>query len=590
MEETPTIWSLAEQCNDLFCKNLSFGFSEHKVLKDLLWDMQHQYWVFDTWVEESGVFDEQFPSLDMRLRESPDIKALIIEVLEALKENLMEWALKSKRAKLYLSRLSDIRFANKKCVDRLECIWHDIRQISMTDPYPKGAPVSQTKAHRSFENLSCDAIRSLYPDAAESLQALLGRSMSLRYSRLRLKSELSEGGDANVGDLVDSSTSREGRHNDSSKDHIVGNHLCNPSTAEYGRDPEQEIVLDLQEVPLPETASSNVQAMTYWPSTASSPPSRKAMFTLPPEDDCLQDNHLECPKEDIEKDVEECQCSFKSDEKEEYEESLWWMYYIDDVETPYICISEKCDHLKYQFPTDAGWLCHMNKFHSESWARVIHNSAKVWFCDTYHEARLFKSRQLLEEHMKRSHMDRFTAPQLEALAEQSTMPSPRPLGECPLCCSRDVAREARHVYNKHLIRTGQPALGSIDMKRVEVDAATPDGTALYVPDPREERLAQVYMADHIAWHLRTIAILSRRLNALRSYTHAELDGNEGGQNSQTTLGPSYDKEMSCSLKMYFKGGEDTIPGIFTDPASVSDGMAQLSAEPGLPLRKKMRFD
>ncbi|KAF4539972.1 Tetratricopeptide-like helical protein [Lasiodiplodia theobromae] len=89
MAEHPRIAAQAKAVADCFHLLVDVGLDDENLQKSESTDMDDQLARFNIWASNIGVFASGHASLDYRLRDSPEAKTLMIQLLEGL-----QWFLK----------------------------------------------------------------------------------------------------------------------------------------------------------------------------------------------------------------------------------------------------------------------------------------------------------------------------------------------------------------------------------------------------------------------------------------------------------------------------------------------------------------
>ncbi|KAI0531939.1 hypothetical protein GGR58DRAFT_491896 [Xylaria digitata] len=307
---------------------------------------QEFHYRFNAWIAYLGVFAHESTCLDTRLKDRPDVKDLIDQILGTLKRNLSDYVgapLREGDSSVDLQQKQTYYSAIQRSVDRLERIGIIIRRSSTTGLYRKVIHFSQTKARRSFETFSLDIIKSMYPNAAESLQVLLSRSVFLRYARLHYKSEHQKKLEQDY-QYLEMSESVSSRSEDQEMDNnsLPKNEPITMSAQHaIPRDSineieEEEVVPDNMPVSVSETAPSTLKETVEWPPA----PSKKTLSILP-----RGKYYPKPPRKEYEKDLKRCDWCFECYRKTQFEDTKWWRRHVDKDLTPYLCISEDCDQM-----------------------------------------------------------------------------------------------------------------------------------------------------------------------------------------------------------------------------------------------------
>ncbi|KAI1657904.1 hypothetical protein F4813DRAFT_389169 [Daldinia decipiens] len=594
------ISSLAAQCHQLFQKHLKGDGGSPPMLTRLLQESQYR---FNAWSSYLGVFATQTASLDTRLEDTSE-KKLFLEILRLLKRNLQLLLEDSRRqtrkrdsigdfvdhSKEY-EGLKEIYDAIHRSIDRLERLGVAIRRSSTSGLHRKVEAFSKRKAQASFEELATQIVRSLYPDASESLTYYLGRNIFLRYAKLRYKEEHQKKLAYKRQDLSDI---------EESDDETLVSVEKNTQTQPFTRpdeinmvEPEDTVLEKVNTKPKEpdiqpsDTAPSTLKQPFEWhapPSKTSSDLVRGARYPRPPVVEYAPG-------------LTRCEWCFECYTTARFKDTKWWKRHVNKDLIPYVCLSEECSESMVQFDRFEDWKTHLDDCHSSRWAEKVHS--KTWICDICHPECQFPSLKLIETHMHDMHGDTFTDIQIEVLAEESAIQTPRPSRQCPLCCfqvdDNNPQPENRNLTN----HTDSPDIHGADEldpgtterrppKRVRfntppsqssrnspqpIDNNTESkpntGTDHNQPQPQPIEQCHMQVALHVAKHLQMLSLISLRLKALDQYTNAELEENadhasHSAASSAASSPPSSQGSNLGSISIFGFDSVEDIPTLFAD--------------------------
>ncbi|KAF3289921.1 hypothetical protein TWF970_003664 [Orbilia oligospora] len=207
-DDIPQISDLAGECEDLFedLQSLLSGISD-KASRVVQGCQQR----FERWASYLGVFAAPQASLDSRLKSTPDIRDLVIQLLLTLKRNI-QYGIKfeSTRPKLGSILVDNDRTKTEVgeqfevaqqavlpmtqaaldgihgAIDRLHRIGTTIRKSSTSNFLSKGRRLGQNHNDEDefFKNIASLVISGLYPSISEKFIEQLARSILVRKQRL----------------------------------------------------------------------------------------------------------------------------------------------------------------------------------------------------------------------------------------------------------------------------------------------------------------------------------------------------------------------------------------------------------------------
>lgn len=178
---------------------------------------------------------------------------------------------------------------------------------------------------------------------------------------------------------------------------------------------------------------------------------------------------------------------------------------------PYICLSEECAESSAGFSTFEDWSDHMQT-HGQRWHQDVYLMPS-WICAICEDDHnTFGDPENLHSHMQETHIDQFSAEQIQIISQRSKISGRRSLNECPLCCFqiRDIDLETKVVSQK---RAGEPLEGkSNKTTRTSIDRSSPKPYANTDNSTTESSSQEAkIMTQHIASHLQALMALTIRI-------------------------------------------------------------------------------
>ncbi|KAI1459016.1 hypothetical protein F4805DRAFT_456097 [Annulohypoxylon moriforme] len=551
MDGGSEIFSRALRCHKLFLKHgkkddTAGSIPFTRVLREC-------HYRFNAWTSYLGVFAAEPASLDSRLKDATEVKDLVIDILESINDNLQlslepsqhhdDLLLSDPAAPLGSGELwehSQIQNSIQRLIDRLERLGIAIRQSSTVNLQQRVEIFTKKKAKASFEELSLQIVRSMYPDADEDIISFLGRSIFLRYAKLRYKHEHQKKLALHRRELFE-----EGL--DLVEERVL-TPAPNPITALVGTRPDEPLFSAPEQPPdIAETdeyvaeplLSDTVPSVFQGEIKPLQAPSQKTSSII-----VRGATYPKPPTKESAPELKTCGWCFEIYKTTQFDDYKWWVRHVDRDLLPYICLSEDCMEPMVQFERFEQWNKHMKEKHTLEWTEKVY--ARKWICDADHISPLsFDSLRLLKTHMNEFHADLFDDVQLKVLAEQSAVQAPRDPGTCPLCCFSVVENDQEANENQGLedgtplIDTTKPGSSGkgkgiasaarkslrkkvrfdISSQHSETAASSPademvDGIATTPYEQPSDKSTQQKVAMHIAKHLQTLCFFSLRLKAL----------------------------------------------------------------------------
>ncbi|OQV05946.1 Ankyrin repeat-containing protein [Cladophialophora immunda] len=547
-DEDEAIYNLADECESLF-QQVLLQQQSLRAASLRIFEEYHQR--FMSWTAYLGVLAKRSVCLDRRLRHHPDLRDLVLRLLDILKENLLQICdFKDPRHQKSLSRPSpskngpeydlpavttDVMEGINGAIDRLNRLGIAIRQSStrslMAGRYSDVSDVD------SFKELAGTFLRSLYPDANYELLDLLSRSMAERFDKVSSR----QGRQAVLQERRQKVTSP--------LQPIIEEEEANERLVAKARMPSElrrrllagklprSMPVQREQNSLPsEVSSIDRQVFQQKMKSGSSNASSRHKETLSIQ--ISQVGYPKAPQANNDSGYLTCEWCFETRERR-YFEGEKWRKHVDEDLRPYVCISERCSDPICSFSSFTKWQAHMHLEHGLSWHQHVY-PAPSWVCAVCHDVLGgFHAPEELYKHLKEEHP--FTEAQLEAIVRQSRVHVRRRPELCPLCClpveddpvssSKSAAAQQRKVMNpgKHQqeptplesspkrartsVENGKLALSALDntTQNDTDEQAESEG----IKEPALTRTEM--MARHVVAHLQGLMSLTIRLMSIRDH-------------------------------------------------------------------------
>ncbi|ETS76031.1 hypothetical protein PFICI_12975 [Pestalotiopsis fici W106-1] len=446
MSDDAPVYSLASNCNDLIQGCFGFAQNAGPFMKSLVEEYERR---FVAWWQSLNDHASNEMSLDDKLRNHPTIRDILLRLLIILQMNLeqLQQYLRAQAGNTQpMESSSDLdgtdpgRAAYVPAIpdaleDTFEAIEEALKElcyfsVAMRETGKK----FETKRVQAFaathldsthfERIAFLVVETLYPDAPESLQSQLCRSMTDRY--LRLKYKAFRHGDRNASES-------SALHGHNQQDPIRPN-AADPVVPQH-EEPRESIREDAAYTPEQQRlsiapTSLNTNMFNLQLAAARQTQSRSGATTA-----VLSRSSEPTPPDFAEQSHVKCQWCFASIPKSLVRDGKWTssgrQHYLEDLQ-PFVCISDECSEDPRVFSSTGEWKEHM-KSHSASWSCQVHR-VPMWRCNLDHHetTALFPSADHLHEHIKGMHSDRLG--QNESISDYAVVVNlPRPIDICPIC-------------------------------------------------------------------------------------------------------------------------------------------------------------
>ncbi|KAK6529892.1 hypothetical protein TWF281_009046 [Arthrobotrys megalospora] len=406
--------------------------------------VETQYARLNLWTSNIGALAGENLSLDYRLRLSPDIKEMVVRLLQVLDRNLLQAIDSCDESETDEADLYDTQIAFGKAVksitaslDRLQTLAIVIRKSSAQSRNLR-SQAFHGNGTKNFEEFVLAVLKHRFKEANGSLCEQLAESIALRrrrfeYNRQHQSKLASIATDRSV-ELVEDIFGqlkigrKQGSHGGDTSSR-VGPQTVHPSNRHYIMPGALEQV-DIASTIIPGIFRKTLAA--YKPpqsliSRGTSVVDVRLEYPPPPTHD---------PKQ------KECSCPYcceilpfvrVSDER-------WWRHHVDADIEPYSCISENCQPRPLQFVHFEDWANHMATHGPPKLAWNIH--LQMFYCPVCESLEPFRWKQEFMDHLISCHSKEYTQSQLVALGRRSTTTVIRDPHICPLCnCMPDEIKE-----------------------------------------------------------------------------------------------------------------------------------------------------
>ncbi|PKK52627.1 hypothetical protein CI102_2887, partial [Trichoderma harzianum] len=518
------IYILACECEELFKKHLSKGHSP--IITSLLAEYQQR---FSIWTAYLGVFARPSQCLDRRLQTLHDIRDIVLRLLGLLRRSLSlfeysgttatddieiktqdtEETLKSgveksqdteETLKSSVESLTEI----EETLDRLNRLGVAIRQSARLNLNHRVKLFTQNVNVKDFEHLFTTMVQVLYPNAHPSLRSRLARSMTDRLARIVfLKSRqlaLATRRNEQPQQMADIPEDEAVQEEAAPTAHIA-HHLPPPVISQHSFPQPIGPRSSFSDLSSLDTGLFRSRLNNIWRPKSKT---RKTSSTQ------IKYDNYPRPPDQSEGEVVVCEWCAQPLNREDLDPTRWRRHVDRDLE-PYICLSEECAESSAGFSTFEDWSDHMQT-HGQRWHQDVYLMPS-WICAICEDDHnTFGDPENLHSHMQETHIDQFSAEQIQIISRRSKISGRRSLNECPLCCFqiRDIDLETKVVSQK---RAGEPLEGkSNKTTRTSIDRSSPKPYANTDNSTTESSSQEAkIMTQHIASHLQALMALTIRI-------------------------------------------------------------------------------
>ncbi|KAE9364149.1 hypothetical protein N431DRAFT_563543 [Stipitochalara longipes BDJ] len=534
---TKTCCELGRECQDMF-KAFMAQPGGTKI------SVAEQQARFNIWAANIGVFAEADASLDRRLQEDDDVRAMVVQLLQLICRNLGrvngvhdrlneesdQVASMGKRSNSLSSRSlrlfgrskrkeptipepsqevveEKVTVVVKETIDRLQRLSSAIRQVSIQNRYLKGASLIERNDHRKnesfdFRKFAICMVKREYGGATDALREQLGISLSIRRNAFlwiirhkeKIAQERKETSRSPIQvPVIDQKAPLESQDQLGS---LQGRSRSTPSIARA----KSVMSAVLSRTTVPVLPKGGLKPDYLQKISSPSQPSiggASRSFLM------VNDDQLPYPRVPIiVKGFNECSCPycFETLQKDTVHDiSKWRRHVIKDLE-PYVCVFAECKGSLEFFEKFDDWLSHCKRLHCSE-----------WLCDArVHEPQIFKTKDGFQNHMRSAHGGTFNESQLPLITELGVREGPRPFTECPLCnCVPEDIEEKRK-------KIGDNALD--------------------------------LLPEHIAFHLKALAFISLPWQDVGSEEETYLHKHADSFSHDVSLGKGEDGRTASTVK------------------------------------------
>ncbi|KAL8367018.1 hypothetical protein RB595_007615 [Gaeumannomyces hyphopodioides] len=527
------LYDLACECEALFdtqIANLTAQTSSLSVA-DLVTEYQQR---FAIWTAHLGVFARKSQSLDTRLRNHADIQDLVARLLGILQRSLHQLTRASEASGANgLSQVGD-DVRRDEALSAIDATLTRLNRLGATIRQPSHGGID-AKVQRfaagldlgPFAAVSQAVVQQLYPNAHQSLQQYLGKTMVDRYAAMLFRKYRDDKLQSRcpgkpIGFMPTIDEERQGDPGRYSPGQLASGTRQEmlPKTSGYTNlagIPSAASQSDLstingQQLGLALHRTNNLQVPTERRQGTSS----------------VQVGQGNYPRRPSQKDGNFFACEWcgKIIGKQDMNDSDWRRHVDEDLK-PYTCISDACSDGHPAFPSFTLWLAHM-KEHNRRWhQRAFPTSG--WICALCDDSpEIYTGPEALHGHLVQAHGDLFPESQLQAIARQSKVERPRPWDECLFCCFKveetepPPKRRKEQLVNKAGNKSSRTSFAIKHPKpeRENDQGSDASDDSLDVPGLVLTADNAETMARHIATHLQALMLLTIHL-AFLSDDHSQ---------------------------------------------------------------------
>ncbi|KAI3320651.1 hypothetical protein HD806DRAFT_505789 [Xylariaceae sp. AK1471] len=432
------IYSQAQECKSLFISYLDASRAPRAYHKQLRESERR----FLTWASFLGVFANEGASLDSRLQYTPEIKELVVSMLQVLRRNLehsiIRHAFSSTTSVATGPTENDgAMYGITGAINRLHRLAMAIRQSPRTDEVERVRNFASKQPPNGFYNIILVMIQYLFPDVEKTLRVQLAESIIYRRHRLLWNRRHSKKLGRQRREKEEDQPSKKKQDEPVTQPKFSQSLRASPqqrsssrvkaksilSSTQFTRRPLGQVMnrtlLRVQDVSQQEDTrtgrSSNPPPTAQYPDR---PPvtagETKAMCQY-----CLTEIEIPLAASD------------------KMKETLWRNHFDTDLR-PYVCVSEECGGFPISFSNIKEWKAHMHNNHRADWTQYIHRV--MWRCPYCSgDAEPFLTKDLLVRHLTEKQAEDHAAAvdklELARIIAKSKFARPRSANQCPLCGS-----------------------------------------------------------------------------------------------------------------------------------------------------------
>ncbi|RHZ72034.1 hypothetical protein CDV55_103853 [Aspergillus turcosus] len=363
---------------------------------------------FNLWAAYVGAFAAPKASLDARLNLYPDVKHMVLELLDMVSRNIGTTMEANNHSQfIHDSQITEERRPTSRGVRGLDAVEAAIeRLLIMAVRIRHGARRTHQARHSTEEetavSLCCLLVQHRYRHARRSLCNQLGASIYTRGISLQYLQKHNEKLAYNRYD--------HGGHQEKNGENGLGS---SPGGPEVSGNTE---AADGKPHPrsAPETFPSALSPSAV---LRLMDPRGKPSGSLVSKGSTVRDpqgDHCQYPPKPRQQNMQKyIPCTLCSDplEASTMTKAAWSAHVDRDLE-PYVCISEECREPLRYFVSKQDWMDHMQSRHTITWAQKVHT--EMWYCDVSHSVPVeFDDVTKLLTHLQSEHGNQLTKSKLQ---------------------------------------------------------------------------------------------------------------------------------------------------------------------------------
>ncbi|EWZ85597.1 serine/threonine protein kinase [Fusarium oxysporum f. sp. lycopersici MN25] len=497
---------------------------QRRIYNDAMAMLQRR---FLTWAGFLGVFAPVHVSLDSRLSRAPEMKDLVISMLEILRRSIERGLARHGPAEQVIpgSPAEDgAMIGIHGSIDRLSRLALIIREPAKPADMEKILQHKRSRGSDFFGEVVLALLKNRFPPhvMTESLLVHLASSVVYRRDRLIYQYRREAKFSAHRNDDTVSET-------DFSKMSIreVGSVLGDLNRPQERQNQAQGPVLPHPllnkakgEASTTESKSTNTMIHNNSVSESSSACSNNPWIAG------------EYPKA-----PEDGKCTYcgKLLQEDVYKDEKQWRKHLKQDLKPYVCMSEECGKFPPAFESQYLWHNHMSSQHSKNWIDSIPRTQK-WVCSEEHDATYkFDRKEDLLDHFETCHQKNPIDKASKRDAETHLMPDSLNTKTCPFCGEYPrLDPESGAVVYQATHQT--PWSGRLrSMEQVIIDPCNELTLPLY---DNRLKAASIILSKHVAYHLKYIAFWSLRWWDDDSGVSADQDEHPNSSDGKATASHS----------------------------------------------------
>ncbi|KAJ2987333.1 hypothetical protein NUW58_g4567 [Xylaria curta] len=460
------IYFQAQACKSLFTSYLEPS-GDARVYQKNVYEAERR---FLTWASFLGVFASEGASLDNRLRYAPEVKDLVLSMLQVLRRNLERSIIRHSRGSASSITIippenDGAMYGISGAIDRLQRLAMAIRQSPRTDEVDRVRNFASKQPADGFYNIVLAMIQFLFGDAERALQNQLAETITYRRHRLLWNRRHSKKLGRQRKEKEEAQPLKKKQHKPVLEPELGQNSRTSSQPRFFSGAQTGSILSSTQfsQRPLGRILDKNllrVQGASQQEenrSVRSSNPPPKAQYPERPPVAAGETKVM-------------CQYCLTGIEipitaSEKLKDTIWRNHLDADLQ-PYVCVSEECGSFPTSFSNVKEWKSHMHNNHRTDWNRYIHRV--TWRCPYCRDdSGIFLAKDLLIRHLtenqEASHAVVTDKLELAKIVAKSTFVAPRSANECPLCGSppwndpgrmskeRDTSSDLPDDVEKHFV-------------------------------------------------------------------------------------------------------------------------------------------